>query len=355
MPTVTELHHPFETPPAPGTRRRVADGIDWVRQPLPFALDHVNCWLLGAAGGPEEPIGAEATLVDTGVASEEGRALWRRALGGGRPARLLVTHFHPDHMGLAGEFADEAEVGVDGSGGAELFGSAVEVALARRVWHAGGEGQEAHYGDWYAANGLPPEAVDRARARGNGYRRLVVEPPPPARWRTLSAGEEVVFGERRFRVLVGRGHAPDMLMLHDPAAGILIAADQVLPSISPNVSILPLSPDPAPLASFLASLEALRELPADTLVLPSHGLPFRGLHARLDALAAHHDERLAALHAATAEPRTAFELFPVLFRRELDDQQLSFALGETLAHLAHEGRFERMDGEGGLTRWRHAR
>ena len=332
----------FDAPPPPGTRLRVADGIDWVRQPLPFALDHVNCWLLGAAGGADEPPGDDAALVDTGIASGKVRALWDEALGGDRPATLLVTHFHPDHSGLAGELAAD---------GAALLGSAVESALSHRIWHTDDAAYGTLYAEWYAAHGLPSEAVERARAFGNGYRKIVAEPPAPDAWRTLAAGDEVRLGGRTFRVLVGRGHAPDMLMLHDASDGLLIAADQVLPTISPNVSIMPLSPDPDPLGSFLATLDALRELPADTLVLPSHGLPFRGLHARLDALAAHHVERLAALDAATAEPVTAFELFPVLFRRELDAQQLSFALGETLAHLAHRDRFERRE-EGGIVRWR---
>ena len=331
-----------ETPPAPGARVRVAEGIDWVRPPLPFALDHVNCWLLGASGGANDPIGDDATLIDTGIASERARALWHKALGGGTPSRLLVTHFHPDHTGLAADFAAR---------GAALLGNAVEIAFARRVWLTDDAAYGTRYAEWYARHGLPPEAVERVRAVGNGYRRIVAEPPVPEAWRTLADGDEVELGERRFRVLAGRGHAPEMLLLHDPADGVLIAADQVLPTISPNVSIMPSTPDPDPLASFLATLERLRELPAETLVLPSHGLPFRGLHARLDALAAHHAERLAALGRASVEPVTAFELFPALFRRELDAQQRSFALGETLAHLAHGERFERVEDEG-IVRWR---
>jgi len=335
----------FDAPPAAGTRRRVADGVDWVRQPLPFALDHVNCWVFGAKGAPDEPPGDDVTLVDTGIASERGRSLWHETLGGACPARVLVTHFHPDHMGLAGEFAAD---------GSALLGSAVETSLAHRIWHTGPLEYGERYADWYAANGLPEESVEHVRAFGNGYRKIVAAPPAPRAWRTLAAGDVLTLGEREFRVLVGRGHAPDMLLLHDAANGLLIAADQVLPTISPNVSIMPLSPDPDPLASFLASLDALRELPADTLVLPSHGLPFRGLHARLDALVAHHAERLAALRDAVSEPRSAFELFPVLFRRTLDAQQMSFALGETLAHLARLA----ADGQvsvrtvAGVERWR---
>ena len=142
-------------------------------------------------------------------------------------------------------------------------------------------------------------------------------------------------------------------MLHDAADGLLIAADQVLPRISPNVSLMPRNPDPDPLASFLDSLAALRALPADTLVLPSHGLPFRGLHARLEVLARHHAERLEQVRDACREPRTAHALFPLLFARELDAQQLSFALGESLAHLVHlerRGELERLR-EGSVQRF----
>ena len=315
------LAYPFDAPPAPGARRRVADGIDWVRHPLPFALDHVNCWLLGE-GGTDEGL----TLVDTGMADDRTRALWDAALGGTRPERLLVTHFHPDHAGLAGWFA---------ASGAALLGSAVESAFSHALWHAEPREAAAGYAEWYRENGLPEAAVAAVAERGHGYRAIVAEPPVPGAWRTLAEGDELVLGGRRFRVLVGRGHAPDMLMLHDTAGGLLIAADQVLPLISPNVSLMPRTVDPDPLASFLDSLAALAALPADTLVLPSHGLPFRGLHARLGALAAHHVERLDRVREACREPSTAHELFPHLFTRELDEQQLSFALGESLAHLVH--------------------
>jgi len=329
--------------PEPGARHYVSPGIGWVRHPLPFALDHVNCWVLDDTDdieAPPAPVGEDTLIIDTGIAAPRTRELWEAVLAGRAPGRLLVTHFHPDHMGLAGEFS---------RGGTAVLGSAIETALSRRI-HAVAD---ADYGfaDWYAAHGLPATVVAAARAFGNGYRKIVAEPPSAEAWQHLVAGDTLAIGTRRYGVLIGPGHAPDMVMLHDAASGILIAADQVLPTISPNISIMPLTDDPDPLASFLASLEALRALPADTLVLPSHGRPFRGLHARLDALAVHHVERLAALEEATGEWVTAFELFPVLYRRELDAQQLSFALGETLAHLAHDGRFERRE-SAGVVRWR---
>ena len=336
------LEFPFDAAPAPGRRLAVAAGIDWVRQPLPFALDHVNCWLLDGEGDGGDGV----AMIDTGVDDEGTRANWDEALGARVPRALLATHFHPDHSGMAGRFA---------AAGTTLHGSAVEIETARRVWHADpvehGERQAA----WYAANGLPPDVVERARRRGNHYRRLVAEPPPPAAWTLLDEGDALRLGERDWRVLVGRGHAPRMLLLHDAADEVLIAADQVLPSISPNVSLWPGGIDPDPLASFLDSLAALRALPADTLVLPSHGRPFRGLHARLDALAAHHAERLERVREACREPKSAADLFEVLFRRELDAQQMSFALGEALAHarrLERTGELVAGTGADGVTRYR---
>jgi len=149
----------------------------------------------------------------------------------------------------------------------------------------------------------------------------------------LEEGELVVLGGHEYKVMIGRGHAPHMIMLYRASDHVLIAADQVLPSITPNVSVMPREGDSNPLKSFLDSLLRLRELPEDTLVLPSHGDPFRGLWVKLDALAAHHEERLEEVLNACRTLQSAFDLFGVLFRRELDAQQTSFALGESLAHL----------------------
>ncbi len=332
------LAFPWPEPPATGARVEVRPGIDWVRQPLPFRLDHVNCWLLDDGG--------ELALVDTCISSGTSRANWAAVLGNRVPDRLLVTHFHPDHAGLAGWFHER---------GAALHGGEVEVRLSRRIWHADPGAYARVYANWYHANGLPADVVARVAGQGNGYRSIVGEPPALDAWSWLEEGDDVGLGGREWRVLIGRGHAPRMLMLHCAEDNLLIAADQVLPGISPNVSLMPAPPlepgddvfesrDDDPLASFLGSLDALRDLPEDVLVLPSHGLPFTGLHARLDALAAHHDERLARVVEACARPTSAAELFPVLFGRKLDAQQTSFALGEALAHV------RRLERSGALAR-----
>ena len=317
------LSFPFADDPTAGKGNKVCEGIAWHRIPLPFALDHVNCWLLGEPGNQ--------VLVDTGVDDSATRKLWQTQLaslplhkGVPVPEQLLVTHFHPDHMGLAGWFA---------AAGSALLGSNVETDFAHALWNIEGQYYAEFYAEWYAANGLPDAAIDAVKSNANTYKMKVHEPPPQSGWAPLQAGQIIDLGGHEYEVLIGRGHAPDMVMLYRASDHVLIAADQVLPSITPNVSVMPRLPDNNPLASFLDTLESLRQLPEDTLVLPSHGAPFTGLHAKLEGLTHHHDLRLAEVLAACSEPCSAFELFAVLFGRELDAQQTSFALGESLAHL----------------------
>jgi glyoxylase-like metal-dependent hydrolase (beta-lactamase superfamily II) len=317
------LVFPFTDKPADGQGIQVAESIEWFRLSLPFALDHVNSWLLGEAG--------DQVLVDTGVANEETRALWRKNLSplasdeSAPPVEtLLITHFHPDHMGLAGWFQQS---------GSRLLGTKVETEFSRLLWHIEDQEYADFYADWYSRNGIPESTIATVRKNANTYKKLIHRPPAKEAWTLLEEGERVVLGGHEYEVMIGRGHAPYMIMLYRAADHVLIAADQVLPSITPNVSVMPREVDSNPLKSFLDSLLRLRELPEDTLVLPSHGDPFRGLWVKLDALAAHHDQRLEEVLGACGRRQSAFDLFGVLFRRELDAQQTSFALGESLAHL----------------------
>ncbi|HYB42391.1 MAG TPA: MBL fold metallo-hydrolase, partial [Candidatus Methylomirabilis sp.] len=176
-------------------------------------------------------------------------------------------------------------------------------------------------------------------------------------FRALREGDVVEIGGRRWQAFTVLGHAPEHACLYCPDAGVLISGDQVLPKITTNVSVWPDQPNGDPLRLYLDSLRRFRPLPEETLVLPSHGLPFRGLHLRLDYLRAHHDERLATTVDAIAEPRTASELVPVLFRRKLDNHQLGFAIGETLAHLHYletQGQARRAVDPAGVHRFRKA-
>ncbi len=335
------LAFPVSTPPSPGATIEIAPGIHWLRMPLPFALDHINLWLLAD--------GDSWTIVDTGFGQgDQTKILWQKVfdtMAGGRPVkRVLVTHFHPDHMGLAGWMC--------GRFGVELWTSQAEwltAHLVRQGWGAGDtESRLAHY----RRNGLAGEHLDALRARGNTYAAYVT--PVPPQYRRVMAGDVVAINNSSWRVIVGRGHAPEHLCLYNPALDVLISGDQILPVITTNVSVWPDEPDGNPLKLYLDSLADFRPLPETALVLPSHGLPFRNLHFRLDQLAHHHDERLDRAVAACAAPLTAADLIPVLFRRQLDIHQLGFAMGEALAHLHYlvgAGRLRRETGADGIHRF----
>jgi glyoxylase-like metal-dependent hydrolase (beta-lactamase superfamily II) len=321
--------------------REIVPGLLGVRFELPFALDHVNVWLLEDVPG--------WTAIDAGLADQPSRERWQglRAgpLAGLRLDRLIATHFHPDHLGLAGCLCEAT--------GAELWASHVEWLTGRLLAQDTSEQYVAVGREFDRRAGLDDELIATRAGRGNLYRRRAVM--PPARFRRLRDGDRLPIGGREWRVIVGRGHAPEMVCLYDPASNVLIAADQILPRISPNIGVWPAEPEGNPLADFLSSLERFRKLlPDDCLVLPSHGRPFRGLHARIDQLAAHHEERLEATLAACSEPSTAVEVMPRLFDRLLDIHQLGFALGETIAHLNHllaAGRLTRSEGDDGRLRY----
>src|SRR5262244_347342 len=317
------LMHPWPEPPEGGHTLQVAPGIRWIRTPLPFALNHINLWMLDDEGG--------LTVVDTGVGLSPTRELWEQLFVGemaGQPiVRVLVTHFHPDHMGNAEWLTQRF--------GVELWCPQAEWLMAQLAW----QGMGGH---------------DAAK-RLDHYRQLV--PMVVPQFRTVREGDVVAIGGRQWHAFTVLGHAPEHACLFCPEANVLISGDQVLPKITTNVSVWPDQPRGNPLRLYLDSLQRFRPLPADTLVLPSHGLPFRGLHHRLDYLRQHHDERLAETVTAIAEPRTASELVPVLFRRQLDTHQLGFAIGETLAHLHYleaEGHAAQQVDAGGVHRFRKA-
>lgn len=311
------LDHPFPEPPAPATLTEVAPGVHWLRMPLPFALDHINLWAI------ED--GDDWVLVDTGVANDETRALWTRLLAGRRVSRLICTHFHPDHMGLAGWIGDTT--------GAPLWTTLGEWLYGRMLWLDEADDYRANQREFYRRAGWDDDMLAALWGRGNTYRPRVGA--VPTAFRRLRAGDELSIGGRSWRVMVGEGHAPEHASLWCAEAGVLISGDQVLPRISPIVGVWPQEPDSDQLGLFLGSLPQFRDLPADALVLPSHGLPFLGLHERVDQLLHHHDDRLARTREACAAPATALDVVRVLFRRPLDPWQTGFATGETLAHLNH--------------------
>lgn len=347
-----ELSYPFaDALPAPGARLEVAPGVYWLRMPLPFALDHINLWLLrdrfrGRDGW---------TLVDTGVADDRIRGLWDAvvsdALDGLPIVRVLCTHTHPDHVGLARMLCDRFDAPLWMTLGEYAMGRILSVAMPG----ADPDAAYKHYRRHGMADGPRLEAL---AARGRKHFPGLV-PAMPLSFRRIVDDEPIEIGGRRWRVIVGTGHSPEHAALHCEDGALLISGDMVLPRISTNVSVFDIEPEANPLAWYLGSLRRFEPLPPDTLVLPSHGRPFRGLHRRIDQLHAHHDERLAVVEAACRErPYHAAGMVPVLFGREFDAHQMMFALGESLAHLHalwYEGRLERRVGEDGVVSFAAAR
>jgi glyoxylase-like metal-dependent hydrolase (beta-lactamase superfamily II) len=320
MPAV--LDYPFPAPPAPGATIEVAPRIHWLRMPLPFALDHINLWLLADDDG--------FALVDCGYGDGPTRALWEQhfaAVLAARPlARIVATHCHPDHVGNAAWLSART--------GAPVAMTHAEFLTAHAL-----AGQHGGYGAaptiaLFRKHGMAPEHIAAFDARGNPYRRGV--PELPATFDRLLDGDTRTLGGTAWTVVEGHGHSPEHASLFSRERGVLISGDMLLPKISTNVSVWAPEPDGDPLRRFLDSIAAFETLPPDTLVLPSHGLPFRGIPVRVAQLRAHHDARLSELAAAVAAapaPVSAADVVPVLFRRELDLQQRYFAMGEAIAHL----------------------
>lgn len=325
------LHFPLgETLPLPGRTLEVAPGVRWARMALPFALDHINVWMLR-----DRLDGRDGwTLVDCGIANDDTRTRWDAVLTHelqGLPVlRVVATHMHPDHVGLAQWLTERASVP---GHPCRLWMSAADYQTARMATLiTSGVGGEAA-ARFFRRHGLVDEAsLAKVRERRDHFRELV--PAMPESYHRLMHGQVLHIGGEDWRCIVGYGHSPEHMSLVNERRGVLLSGDMVLPRISTNVSVSSVEPDGNPLELYLDSIAALRTLPAYTLVLPSHGRPFVGLHERIAQLQRHHDARLAdALEACRQSPRSAADLLPVLFSRRLDLHQTTFAMGEAIAHL----------------------
>ena len=330
--------------PEPGTVTTVADGILWVRMPLPFALDHINLWVLDDGDG--------WALVDTGIGNDQTRQLWDQLFEGplaGRPVtRVINTHFHPDHIGLASWLCDRF--------GVPFLATVADWSFGRMLWHEDGPDFVEALVRHHHHVGHSPDRLARIRERGNYFRGLIA--PPPLALTRISDGDRLEIGGRVWHVLTFGGHSYEHACLWCPDANVLIAGDQILPTVSPVIASWPQEPEAEPLALFLDSLEKLKTLPQDTLVLPSHGAPFRTLRPRCAELADHHDKRLAQILAACGEPSTVCEIIGRAFRYDLDEHQMDFATGEILAHLNHlkaAGQVLRETGSDAVWRFRPVR
>ncbi len=350
-----QIHYPLgDVLPPEGGTITVAPGVKWIRMGLPFALDHINLWLLRDRQPDVHGTLVEGwTVVDCCIDSPSTRAQWEQVFASsleGLPIlRVIVTHMHPDHIGLAHWLCERWNV--------NLWISATDYQVARvAVYDRNGFGGEAG-ADFYTLHGMQDgEFLQHVRGRASYFPTLV--PALPPRFRRLMDGDLLEIGGRVWQCISGYGHAPEHIALYCGELSALISGDMVLPRISTNVRVHASEPESNPLRLFLTSLLRYLVLPEETLALPSHGKPFQGLHERIHQLQSHHQDRLnEILVAAEERSLSAFDVLPIMFKRKLDAHQMTFAMGEALAHLHwlwFEGRLQRIWDANGVHRFQLA-
>jgi glyoxylase-like metal-dependent hydrolase (beta-lactamase superfamily II) len=335
------LAYPFATTPGFAEAIEIARGVLWMRLPLPFQLDHVNVYALEDGDG--------WALVDAGLRASSSVEAWTAALEGplgGRPiTRLIVTHMHPDHIGLAGWLCERT--------GAPPAMSRLEYVTARLLVADGADDAPAEGERFYRAAGWSEAQIDRWREDYGGFGKGVSR--MPGAYYRLEDGDELMLGDDRWTVVVGAGHSPEHVCLWRRSDDIFIVGDQLLPRISSNVSVWPTEPGADPLHDWLASLDKLaRLLPEETLAAPGHGEPFRGVQSRIDALRRGHEVALKRLERTLRKPARVIDAFPAVFGRAVGDAVLGMATGEAQAHLNYlerRGRARRTRDEDGVDWW----
>jgi glyoxylase-like metal-dependent hydrolase (beta-lactamase superfamily II) len=304
------------------TLEQVADGIYKVCLPLPFALRIVNCYLLRD--------GAGWAVVDCGINTDEGRATWHSVFQelGIRPrdlTKIILTHVHPDHFGLAGYLQVLAQE--DGHS-VSVYTSPREDRQARLIWHAQ---SDVMFKDWLVANGMPIDMATVVDA-GMGNTRAMTLPHPP-RLEAIHDGETLQIGERTFRLIGAEGHSDGQLMLFCEQDGVMLSGDHVLMKITPNIGLWT-ETDPHPLQRYLANLHAVKTLPV-RVALPGHKWLITDWRGRVEELIAHHHERLDKTLEAVHDGRTnPYDVSLFIFESmRFSPHEWRFALAEALAHL----------------------
>lgn len=330
------IRMPWADAPGPGAAVEVAEGILWLRLPLPMKLDHVNVYALDDGDG--------WTIVDTGMASRKSREIWAAALAGplaGKPVRrVLVTHHHPDHVGLAGWFQSDH--------GAELITTRTAWLFARMLTLDVQDSVSPETEAFWRGAGMPPEMLARRLAE-RPFNFSDVVAPLPLGFTRIAEGDRIRMGGRDWDVRIGNGHAPEHATLWSAEDDVVLGGDQLLATISPNLGVYATEPGADPVGEWLEACERLSGFANDRqLVLPGHKLPFTGLPIRMRQLIDNHHGALARLERFLAAPQSAVACFPELFKREIGEAEFGLALVEAVAHVNHLHR------QGRVTRARNA-
>lgn len=317
------IRYPWAEPPENGTAVEVAEGILWIRMPLPMALDHVNIYALDE--------GDSWTLIDSGVHSKKSVRMWETLLAdtlGGKPVgRVILTHHHPDHVGMAGWFKARF--------GAEIATTRTAFLMTRMLILDEQPEPVAEAIDFWKSAGMAPEVLEQRRAE-RPFNFTDICHPLPVGFTRIRQGDVIRAGGRDWDIHIGHGHAPEHLTMWSRDDNLVLSGDQILPSISPNIGVHPTEPEADPLGEWMESCERLQGLAReDQVVLGGHKLPFTGVPTRMRQLIDNHHGALRRLRDHLREPRTAAECFPPLFKRRIDGGTYGLALVEAVAHLNH--------------------
>ena len=344
------LQYPYDSHPQPGTTIEVADGVRWLTMPMGGSLNHINLYLIEDRDG--------WFVVDTGLGNRETKQLWHRVFETamqGKPVKgVICTHMHPDHIGQAGMIVDHFRCPLYMTR-AEYYQARSFTTMGFSSSHGSWQGEE-----FYHRYGMPTDHMAKMRAMWQtrlpkGRSSAMTMPSAlPMGFRRLQDGDILTIGDHDWHVVVGAGHSPEHACLHCHSLGVMISGDQILPVITSNVSVHPTEPEANPLKIWMESHDKFLDTPEQTFVLPAHNLPFYGVRERLRDLIGHHEDRMLAIEETCAEPQTAKDLLPVLFKRKLDARQTMMALGEAIAHcqlLLHRNRLQRSLDEDGRYRF----
>lgn len=329
---INGLLYPFSEVPEFSTAKEIADGVFWLRMPLGGSLAWINIWLLRDNDC--------WTLVDTGMNNDESHETWKKVIGNvldGKPIkRIIGTHMHPDHVGLAGWLTQFFDL--------KLYMSRLEYYYCRMLAADTGRVAPKEAIDFYTKSGWPEDAIESYKSRFGNFGRMMSELPQS--FYRLEEGNKIEIGDYVWDVIIGNGHSPEHVCLYQKELRLLISGDQILPKISSNISVFPTEPEANPMLNWLNSCQKFIDLvPNDVLVLPAHNEPFFGIHERLNNLILHHGNALDRI-CALAEDKDieTKDCFSLLFRRPITNDNIYMATGETIAHLnylVHAGKIMR--------------
>ena len=339
---MTTIRYPWDQPPNNGEIREIAEGIIWLRLPLPMKLDHVNIYILDDGDG--------WTLIDTGMKTRKVIGMWQNLIDNilsGKPIkRVIATHHHPDHVGLHGWFVEHY--------GAEYVSTQVAYLTARMLTLDTQETYLESQISFYRKAGMRSDLFE-ARKSERPFNFSDIVHPIPIGFKQISEGDKIEMGGRTWDIRVDHGHAPDHATFWSCDDRLVLSGDQIIPSISSNIGVYPTEPDANPLKEWMISCERLKQFSkGDQLALPGHKLPFSGMPLRLTQLLENHNGALDRLRLDLKTPKTAGEVMPAIFKRNIEDSEYSLGLVEALAHcnyLWHAGEIRRSLDDDGAYRW----